>query len=120
MSAAVSPQLLTREAAARFLGVTSKSFTRHVQPQINTIYVGRRPMFAAKDIEQWVEDRRDGVSIQSAAGSTSHSRLRASSTVSPSVRAIMARLESSPRKSTPRLFPVDGGRSGSGGPPSST
>lgn len=113
MSAAVSPQLLTREAAAAFLGVTPKSFTRHVQPQLHTIHVGRRPMFAVKDLEQWVEDRKAGASTQSEGGSTSRSRLRATSIKSPSVLAIMAKLESAPRKSTPRLFPVDGGLSGS-------
>lgn len=46
--------LLTREEAARSLGVSLSHFKRHVQPHLPCVYSGRLRMYRPADLERWV------------------------------------------------------------------
>lgn len=47
--------LLSREGAAHVLSMSVDSFDRHVRPQIRAIHCMRHPLFAVRELEQWIE-----------------------------------------------------------------
>jgi hypothetical protein len=52
------PRLLTRQGAARYLGLGLRTFQRHVRPHVPAIRVGSRPMYQQEDLERWVDERK--------------------------------------------------------------
>jgi hypothetical protein len=69
-------------------------------------------VFARKDLLEWLDAQKAG-SFGTTIGrgfSTSGSRTPANATASPRASEILAQLRARRRASTPRLFPVGGGR----------
>ncbi|HEV3193026.1 MAG TPA: hypothetical protein VGY54_21110, partial [Polyangiaceae bacterium] len=50
--------LLSREKAAEHLGISTKSFDRHVRPHVQTVNVGSMPKFVLEDLDRWVDEQR--------------------------------------------------------------
>lgn len=50
------PLLVTKEEAARALGMSISHFQRHVQLQIKCVYSGQLSLYNWRDLERWVED----------------------------------------------------------------
>jgi hypothetical protein len=48
--------LVTKEDAARALGMSISHFQRHVQSQIKCVYSGQLSLYHWRDLERWAED----------------------------------------------------------------
>jgi hypothetical protein len=49
------PILVPKELAARLLSISIDTFERAVMPDIRTVRIGRRVLFAVADLGDWVE-----------------------------------------------------------------
>jgi hypothetical protein len=47
--------LVTRQAAARSLGMSLSHFQRHVQPGLPCVYSGQLRLFRMRDLERWAD-----------------------------------------------------------------
>jgi integrase len=57
------PLLMSREEAARFLGMSLSHFQRHVQPEMPCMRSGRLKLYRRRELERWVDretDRKGG------------------------------------------------------------
>lgn len=54
--AAVPTRLLTREQAAQVVGVSMRSFERHVEPHLARVPVGARHLIPVAVVERWIEE----------------------------------------------------------------
>jgi predicted DNA-binding transcriptional regulator AlpA len=52
--------LLTREDAAALLGVSLRSFDRHVAREVPRVPIGSRVLYDRKDLEAWLAQRKVG------------------------------------------------------------
>ncbi|MEA2496364.1 MAG: hypothetical protein QOJ29_4275, partial [Thermoleophilaceae bacterium] len=52
---------LTREEAARSLGMSLDSFERYVQPELKLIRKGKLRLVPVAELERWVEDNAEPV-----------------------------------------------------------
>jgi AraC-like DNA-binding protein len=59
--------LLTREEAARALGMSLRHFQRHVQPYLPCVYSGQLRLYRPEDLRQWAE----GAAVLVGAGAAS-------------------------------------------------
>lgn len=50
------PILVSKALAARLLSISIDSFERTVMPDIRTVRIGRRVLFAVADLGAWVEE----------------------------------------------------------------
>lgn len=50
------PLLVTKEQAARALGMSISHFQRHVQSEIKCVYSGQLSLYHWRDLERWAED----------------------------------------------------------------
>jgi len=50
------PLLVTKEEAARALGMSISHFQRHVQSQIKCVYSGQLSLYHWRDLERWAEE----------------------------------------------------------------
>jgi len=50
---------LTRDEAAIALGISLKSFTRHVAPDLPVVRRGRLRLYPVDGIERWVRDNQE-------------------------------------------------------------
>jgi hypothetical protein len=50
------PLLVTKEEAARALGMSISHFQRHVQSEIKCVYSGQLSLYHWRDLERWAED----------------------------------------------------------------
>jgi hypothetical protein len=50
------PVLVTKEDAARALGMSISHFQRHVQSEIKCVYSGQLSLYHWRDLERWAED----------------------------------------------------------------
>ena len=48
--------LLTRQEAARKLGMSLNSFKRYVQPHLPCVYVGQLRQYRPVDLQKWIDD----------------------------------------------------------------
>ena len=106
-------KLLGWRDAAAYLGLSERTFRRHVRGHVPCVWVGNRVYYTREDLDAWVEQQKVGESSPGAASgttSTSGSGTRGSGTISPRAREILGMLQDKPQPSTPRLYPVDGGR----------
>lgn len=46
--------LLTRQEAAELLGMSLRSFERHVQPHVACVYIGQLRQYRPADLERWI------------------------------------------------------------------
>jgi hypothetical protein len=53
----VSRVLLTRREAAESLGMSLRSFERHVQPDVRIVQVGQLCLIAPTELERWARER---------------------------------------------------------------
>lgn len=44
----------SRREAADALGLSLQSFKRHVQPELNAVYVGRLRLYTRAELERWL------------------------------------------------------------------
>jgi excisionase family DNA binding protein len=104
----VEPRLFARAQAATYLGVSLEHFKEVIQPQLERVAVrsGRRVLFDRKDLDVWVGEQKGGSSGPSGKPGSSGSRTTDDATNTPRAKEIAAKLRSSPRRSTRRLFPV--------------
>jgi predicted DNA-binding transcriptional regulator AlpA len=71
VTAAAEALLLTREDAAALLGVSLRSFDRHVSREVPRVQIGSRVLYDRKDLEGWLARRKVGPSTKiPALGST--------------------------------------------------
>jgi len=47
--------LLTRNEAARSLGMSLRHFQRHVQPSLPCVYCGQLRLYRLRDLDRWVD-----------------------------------------------------------------
>ncbi len=94
--------LLTKAEAARFVGVSERSFERRVMRDLSAVRVGRRSFYDIEEIERWLEGQKDGSSRSTSArrSTWSGSRSAADATSAARANAILAELRSPPRGST--------------------
>jgi len=50
------PILVSKELAARLLSISVDTFERAVMPDLRTVRIGRRVLFAVEDLGVWVEE----------------------------------------------------------------
>jgi hypothetical protein len=50
------PILLSKQDAARALGMSISHFQRHVQSEIKCVYSGQLSLYHWRDLERWAED----------------------------------------------------------------
>lgn len=50
------PLLVTKEDAARALGMSISHFQRHVQSEIKCVYSGQLTLYHYSDLKRWAED----------------------------------------------------------------
>ena len=96
--------LLSAKEAAKWAGVSERTFRRHIRPAIATVKVGARVLFDPQDLEAWVDRQRAGDSEtrkESEQPSQSASHSAAESETSAQVLEIERWLRSGPRSSTP-------------------
>lgn len=53
----VEARLLDRDEASAFLGVSTRSFERHVAPDLGRVTVGTRVLFRRDELEKWIDDK---------------------------------------------------------------
>lgn len=114
----IEPIYATREQAwALVAGGLRKTFEAHVQPHVRKYKIGGRVFYKVEELRAWADRMEAGDSTQTAAPETysSGSRTEESATTSPRARQIAQQLRSKPRESTPRLYPVSGGKAGAAG-----
>lgn len=58
---ALTPVAVTRETAARALGMSVDSFERFVQPEIRLIRKGRLRLVPVVELQRWAEDNAERV-----------------------------------------------------------
>lgn len=83
--------LLTRKEAAKYLGLTLRTFERHVQRHLPTVLIGARPFFMPKDLDEWVEAQRKQPNGEPLSPLPPE-RFRRGAVLSPEVQAICERL----------------------------
>ena len=101
----IAPILLTRTEAAEMLGMSPRAFDR-IKSTIPVV-LGR--LYDPEDLRQWRDEQKQlGVSSKGRARKSCKltSATPANDTVSPQAQTILQRLQSKPRASTPRLYPV--------------
>jgi hypothetical protein len=54
----VTPKLLARHAAALYLGVSVRTFTRHVKPDLARVLVGKHPRYSVEELDRWVDEHK--------------------------------------------------------------
>lgn len=52
--------LLTRQEAAKALGMSLRHFERHVQPDVPCVYSGQLRNYRPRDLERWVDEQATG------------------------------------------------------------
>jgi hypothetical protein len=57
----ITPVALTREDAARALGMSLDSFERHVQPEIKLIRRGKLRLVPVPELQRWAERNAEHV-----------------------------------------------------------
>ena len=95
--------LLDRGDAAAYLGVSARTFDRHVAPLLRSVPIGSVTRYDRKDLDEWLEQQKlpGSWSATSARVSTSSaSGMEAESTLDPRARQFLRRLRSGPRRST--------------------
>ncbi|MEK6271388.1 MAG: helix-turn-helix domain-containing protein [Actinomycetota bacterium] len=55
---------LTREEAARSLGMSVDSFERHVQGEVRLVRRGRLRLVPVAELERWAERNAEGVGVE--------------------------------------------------------
>jgi helix-turn-helix protein len=58
--AELAPLLLDREDAAKALGISLRSFDRHVAREVPRVPIGARVLYDRKDLEQWAARQKVG------------------------------------------------------------
>lgn len=58
--ASVPHLLLTREEAARALGMSLSHFQRHVQPYLGCVYCGQLRLYPPRELRRWIDRQVDG------------------------------------------------------------
>jgi hypothetical protein len=103
----VSSDLLSKADAVSYLHISPRTFERRVAPTLTAVRVGGRRFYKITEIDSWLADRKvGGSSATLARGSTSCASLSTGSDgLDPQASAILARLRSKPRGSTPTLSP---------------
>jgi len=56
----LSPRLLTRDAAATYLSISSVHFTTHVAPKVPPLAIGTALRWDIKALDRWL-DQRTGI-----------------------------------------------------------
>jgi hypothetical protein len=51
----VAPLTLTRAQAAEALGISLKTFERHVQPDLRLVRISRLRLVPVRELERWIE-----------------------------------------------------------------
>lgn len=64
---AESSLLLSREDAAAFVGVSLKTFQRHVAPALSRVPIGTRVLYDRRDLLEWLDSSKVGPSTATAA-----------------------------------------------------
>src|SRR4051812_7634985 len=84
----MTPRLLVRREAAKYLGHTLRSFERHVEPALRHLRIKHAGKsggvyYDREDLDRWVEQQKGGASSRGAGSNMSASRGRRSVTNSP-------------------------------------
>lgn len=58
---AVPRTLLTRREAAESMGMSLRSWERHVQPHVRVVTSGQLVLVAPRELERWTKERERGV-----------------------------------------------------------
>lgn len=93
---------LSREEAARYLGVSLRTFARHVQPRLRElgleVPIGARRLYRPDDLDQWVAEAKGSASSRNGDGSTCAFRTKRPSTASPSASPTLTTFGHAPSK----------------------
>lgn len=57
LPAGMTPRLLSREAAATYLGISPTLFDDRVSPAVPPISIGRRSLWDVKALDRWLDAR---------------------------------------------------------------
>lgn len=96
-------RLLSRQDAARYLGMPDRSFRRHVAPHVVRVPVGNRVYYTREELDAWVERRKvGGLSVEDAMANrcTSGSAMRGGGISSRRASEILLLLREQPGRST--------------------
>lgn len=66
---AVGKLAYNRREAAEALGISLRSFQRHVQPYVRCVYTGRLRLYPVRELERWLADN-EGPTRYSSSGRT--------------------------------------------------
>jgi hypothetical protein len=56
----LAPRLLSRDAAARYCGISTTHFLAHVAPRVAPMLIGRKRLWDVRAIDRWI-DRETGI-----------------------------------------------------------
>jgi hypothetical protein len=101
MNSQAGRRALSREEATRYLGVSLRTFSRHVQPRLRElgleVPIGARRLYRPEDLEQWVAEAKGSAVWRNANGSRAV-RTKRPRTASPSAGAMLTRHRRAPKK----------------------
>src|SRR4051812_33959222 len=53
----MTPRLLSRDAAAAYLGVIAETFEKHVRSHLSPIEIGSRVLWDVRALDRWLDER---------------------------------------------------------------
>ena len=53
----MTPRLLSRDAAAAYLGISAEHFTAHIVGAVIPIEIGRRVLWDVRALDRWLDER---------------------------------------------------------------
>lgn len=105
--------LATRDEVVERLRISRRTFDVHVAPHLAAIRIGRRVLYRWDEVERWLRTQEAGPYCETSEPGSTRSALRhlkGNEPIDPRVRETVRRLREKQRKSTRRLYPVEGGR----------
>jgi len=53
----MTPRLLSRDAAAAYLGISAEHFTAHIVASVAPVEIGRRILWDVRALDRWLDER---------------------------------------------------------------
>lgn len=104
------PLLVSKARAAELLSISIDTFERLVMPEVCTVRIGRRVLFAVPDLARWVNEHA-AMPLQAELPHNDHPERRPRGSLLPPGRAMVQRnIKSGPARRQPRRPQHLGGR----------
>lgn len=55
----ITRRLLSRDEAAAYLNVSLRTFISRIDPELDRVSIGRRVLYDLRDLDAWIDQRKD-------------------------------------------------------------